>query len=341
MMLAPKTKLFARLVLTLLTLMTLGSNAALAGRVIMLNGDIITGEIKEIWDAELSIEPEYADEFTVDTDEISHIESEREFDILLPDGREVRIKPVGGANGNQLIEVDGKIKEVPFMQLVELDELEDFYDWDTFIDLNSTVEKGNTESKKATLKLNTNLKLGDHRHIGDILFAREEQSGLSTKEQDLVQYAYNWSFNEPWFAAGNASWERDPIKALDKRINVGGGIGYDIWDSARRFFQVQGVTGWQTETVNTIDSDGIIGGWILRINYNLIGGDLKLFHNHSYNVAFSGRRNNVFKSQTGARYEITDLLYLNFELDFDHESQPAIGAEPEDISILLGIGVEL
>jgi hypothetical protein len=43
---------------------------------------------------------------------------------------------------------------------------------------------------------------------------------------------------------------------------------------------------------------------------------------------------------TGLRYEITDLLYVNFELDFDYESKPEAGVENEDIALLFGIGVE-
>jgi len=33
---------------------------------VMKNGDRITGEITQIWDAEVTIEPEYSDEFKVD-----------------------------------------------------------------------------------------------------------------------------------------------------------------------------------------------------------------------------------------------------------------------------------
>lgn len=73
----------------------------------------------------------------------------------------------------------------------------------------------------------------------------------------------------------------------------------------------------------------------------MIGGDLSAFHNNSWSSTLSGRRNDIFKSQTGVRYEITDLLYLNFELDFDYESSPAEGSENEDLTMLIGIGVEL
>jgi putative salt-induced outer membrane protein YdiY len=327
--------------LILITVLTWYCHPLLAGQIVMLNGDIITGDVKTIWDKKLAVEPAYADTFEVDLDAVAYIESERVFDIEFADGRAAHAKMLGGNEGIQIIEIDGKVQEIPVMQLAELDEPEDYYDWDTFIDLNSTVEKGNTDSEKVALKVKTNLKLGDHRHLGELTFARETQSGETTKEQELATYAYNWSFNAPWFLGGNLGYESDPIKELEYRINVGGGVGYDIWDASGRFFQVQAVGGWQTEKIDQQNNDNAIGGWILRFRYDILGGDLNVFHNNSGFMAFSGRRNNVLKSETGVRYEITDLLYLNFEVDFDYESNPASGAEHEDLTMLLGIGVEL
>ncbi|TDJ44665.1 MAG: DUF481 domain-containing protein [Gammaproteobacteria bacterium] len=327
--------------LALITVLAWYCHPLLAEQIVMLNGDIITGTVKTIWDEKLTIEPAYADDFKVDLDAVSFIESERVFDIEFTDGREVKARMLGGNAGMQRIEIDGEVREIPLMQFAKLDEPADYYDWDTFIDLNSTVEKGNTDSEKVALKVKTNLKLGDHRHIGELTLARESQSGVTTKQQELATYAYNWSFNDPWFLAGNLGYESDPIKQLEYRITVGGGFGYDIWDDSGRFFQIQAVAGWQTEKIERQDNDSAIAGWILRFRYNLIGGDLSAFHNNSWSSTLSGRRNDIFKSQTGVRYEITDLLYLNFELDFDYESSPAEGSENEDLTMLIGIGVEL
>ena len=67
----------------------LASHAANAGLLVMKNGDRITGEIKRIWDAEVTIEPEYSDEFQVDVSAIDHVESSRNLQIELNDGQTV------------------------------------------------------------------------------------------------------------------------------------------------------------------------------------------------------------------------------------------------------------
>ena len=77
----------------------------------------------------------------------------------------------------------------------------------------------------------------------------------------------------------------------------------------------------------------------MRFEYRLIE-DLTLFHDNNGTTTVSGRSNDIFQSRTGVRYEITDLLYFNLQFDFDHESNPAEGAEKTDTTTLLGMGLE-
>jgi len=330
---------------TILSSLMLVAQASYAGQIFMKNGDVITGDIKKVWDAEVTIEPAYADEFNIDLDAIDHFESEREFDVELADGREAKAKLVGGKEGTQVLQIDGTTMEVPVMQLSELDEPEDDFDWDSNIDLNSTVNTGNTDNVSVTLQMRTNLKMGDHRHIGSLSSAHEQQDGDSVKEQDRIDYSYNWSFREPWFVALNAAAERDPIRDLNHRASLGGGVGYNIWDEASRFFQLQAVAGYMTEEFDTDDGTGTlsnesaIAGWILRFRYRLIK-DLTIFHDHTATTNISGRSNSIFQSQTGVRYEITDLLYANFQFNFDHESEPSSGNKNTDTTTILGLGLE-
>ena len=335
----------ASVVTTILSSLMLVSQASYAGQIFMKNGDVITGDIKKIWDTDVTIEPTYADEFNIDLDAIDHFESEREFDVEFADGRDAKAKLIGGKDGTQVLQIDGTTMEVPVMQITELDEPEDDFDWDSNIDLSSTVNTGNTDNVSAMLQFRTNLKTGDHRHIGSFSFAHEQQNGESVKEQDRIDYSYNWSFKDPWFVALNAAAERDPIRDLDHRVSLGGGIGYNFWDDPSRFFQLQGLAGYLTEefsagdVVGTESNESAIAGWILRFRYRLIE-DLTIFHDHTATTNVSGRSNSIFQSQTGVRYEITDFLYANFQFNFDHESEPSPDNKNTDTTTILGLGIE-
>jgi putative salt-induced outer membrane protein YdiY len=325
----------------------------LADLVVMKNGDRISGEIQEIWDMDVVIEPAYDDDVNVSIalKNVAYIESEREFEVTMADGRDVIARLVGkGVGDKQKIEIDGEVTSITFDQLEELDEIKDYFDWDSRIDFNFTLNKGNTDSLNTRLFGETNLKLGDHRHIADATFTREEQDRITTRESDLLRYSYNWLFNDPWFLGGSASFERDPIRDLDHRFIVGATIGRDIWNKPRRAMNVQAGLGYLTEESSPTDVDGnplpketnesVAVLWAFRFRQDLIGDDLEVYHNNSVNWNITGRTNGSIKTVTGVRYEITDLLYLNASVNFDWETEPAGDAENEDLAVVIGLGVE-
>ena len=225
-----------------------------AGQIFMLNGDVITGDIKKIWDEEVTIEPAYADEFNVDLDAVAYFESEREFDIEFADGREAVVTLVGGGDGLQVLEFDGVTQEVPVMQLAELDEPEDYHRLGLEHRPELDGEHGQHRQRDGRAAIQDEREGSATTGISaNLSFAREEQNGVTVKEQDRIEYTYNWTFRDPWFLAINTGGERDPIRDLNHRINLGGGIGYNIWDDAGRFFQIQAVTGYLTEEFKVRD----------------------------------------------------------------------------------------
>ncbi len=92
---------------------------------VLKNGDRITGEISRIWDNEVTIEPEYSDEFQVDLPVVAYIESDREFEIDLQDGSEV-FASFGGADedGSQIITTSIESIEITLANIAELDEID-------------------------------------------------------------------------------------------------------------------------------------------------------------------------------------------------------------------------
>jgi putative salt-induced outer membrane protein YdiY len=309
--------------------------------IVMANGDRITGTITQIWDNELTIEPDYADEFSVDLEDVAAIVSAREFDIEFADGSEATASLRGADDeGQQVLVIDGQESAFEMAEIAELEEIDEYFDWDSRIDASSVINKGNTDSRTLRVTANTNLKLGDHRHIGDLTIAEESLEGVATKKQSLLAYNYSWLFSEATFLAATASYERDPIRDLQQRFILGAGVGYEIWDDAGRSFTIQGGLGKKTEEIDNLSETSSIAFWQLRFGYDLAGGDVNFYHNHGINTTIEGRRNSVWKSSTGVRYEITDLLYLNFEVAYDYESHPGADAEKDDLAVLAGFGLE-
>ena len=317
------------------------SVTASADVLVLKNGDRITGEIKRIWDNEITIEPEYADEFDVDLPIVDYIESDRDFEIDLQDGTSVLAKFSGqDADGDQLIRTEIDEIDVPLAQIFELDEPEEFYDWETHVDFSTNASRGNTETLNTQLRGDIMFKHGDHRHTADVTLTYEEANGATTRDRDLYRYAYNYLFNEPWFFTTQLSFERDPIIQLDSRFIVSAGIGNDLILTPRHELRVQLGLGYQTEEIDTGTTDSSVVIWTLNYRKDFFGDDMSFIHNHSITHNLSGRTNTAYKTSTGLAYEITDLLYLSTTLNYDYETEPVPPAISENSSLVFGFGLE-
>jgi putative salt-induced outer membrane protein YdiY len=308
---------------------------------VLKNGDRITGDVKRIWDAEVTIEPEYSDEFQVDLDAISHIESTRDFEVEFNDGRKLDAQ-LGGENatGEQVFtSVSGSVT-APLADMLEMNEPEAAFEWDTNIEVSASVNKGNTDSSAGKVRAYSTVKMNDHRHNGDIEYFRERLAGVSTKERDLFKYSYNYLFTDNWFFTADASTESDPIILLENRMIVSAGVGLDIWDTPRRSLSIKLGAGLQSEDLDSAETEGSVANWGLDYRQDFFGDDVGIFHRQSIVANLSGRENTSYKTTTGFGYELTDLFSATVSLDYNYETNPAEGAENADMAFLLGLAAE-
>jgi putative salt-induced outer membrane protein YdiY len=198
-----------------------------------------------------------------------------------------------------------------------VDEPDDYFDWETLIDYSLDVNDGNTNSLNSRLSAEGMFKLGDHRHLGKVTQTTEE-----------------------WFFAANAQAERDPIRELNHRVTVSAGIGRDIWNDPQRFLNIQLGAGLADEEIGLEKETSTVAAWLLRFRHEFFSDDFEVFHNHSIIETIDGRDNTIIKTSTGIRYEITDLLYMNMSLDWDHESEPSGASEGTDSTFVIGAGLE-
>lgn len=314
--------------------------SALADVILLKNGDRITGDISSFWDDEVTIEPEYSDEFQVDADAIADIQTDDLVEIEFYIGDDANLQLLGVTPEGQIEVADesGNHRLVNYTNIRRINEVTEHFDWESRVDYNHTVSKGNTNSEAGTVNASLGFNFDDHRHQFDLQMIREEVNNEDTKNNDTLNYTYNWVFDDPWFMAANATYKQDVIALIDSQVSSSLGLGYDIWDSPHRTFNIQAGPGYQSETVDGDTNQSSLIDWRLRFSYKLLAGDLELYHNHRLYKNFQGRENTVFTSVTGLRFDVTDDIYLNVELDYDSDSNPAANTEPADTTFVVGAG---
>lgn len=326
-----------RLFVLLLAIACAG-NALAQDRLVMKNGDVITGNVSLIDGDDVYIEPSYADEFAVSLADVETIELDEPFEVELADETTSDAATLTlNSAGEQVLVIDGVERPVSLGEIAEASEPEAYFDWGANVDWNTTINDGNTDSRNTLLFAQGNMKVGDHRHFGDLTFRREEQNGVRTKEQDLLNYAYNWFFNDPWYVGGSFSWERDPIRELDHRYTAGLIVGRDIFDDATKFLTFSIGVGYSDEEIGGVSESGAVGLWNLRYEHAFWDG-VDFFHNQNFSQQFYGNDNLILKTNTGFRFDIINDLYANVSLRYDYETEPAAGASKDDSTFQFGIG---
>ena len=246
------------------------------------NGDRITGEIKKIWDNEITMKPEYSGDLQVDLSAVDSIVSDGEFEFDLGDGRNIVGKFAGpDSSGNQVISTGEETVSIPLSGIFELNKPKSGADWGSNLEFSAALNSGNTDSSNTKLKADATISYPNHRHIGELTIFREELSGVATQEQDLLRYDYNWLFHEQWFFSTKLSFERDPIIQLDQRVIISAGIGLDIWNTPRKNLSMQLGAGAQTEEIGLLSTESGVVTWALRYRQDLLNNGLELYHNNS------------------------------------------------------------
>jgi putative salt-induced outer membrane protein YdiY len=338
-----------RLMQAFLALFFVLATSAHAGVIVLKNGDRITGSVKKIWDREVFIEPAYADEFSVDMDQVESIQSDKVFEFNRVGRQRRYAKFIGpAADGSQLVELDGEQVAINLMHVEEIDEQEAFFDWSFNTDINASLESGNTEKEEFAVRTDFFLKYGKQKHYFNALWEDEEQDRVTTKDRERYTYNFNYvigGMNSNWFAGGFGNYETDDIKGLEYRYSAVPTVGYTVWNKPKRGLDFQLGYGIQEEEIRnddgTKEDDG--GGLSLaamRFRWDFGEPDIEYYLKAAYTKQSYGRRNAVVGIDTGFKFEITDLFYFNVSSLIDYESEPAEGAKHEDIQILLGLGVE-
>ncbi len=318
--------------------LTLVNGAWAEDRLVMQNGDIITGKISKLIKDEVYIDPAYADEFAVSVADVATIETDETFEVALEDDRRVDARLARGSSGVQLLLIDGEEEATSLDAIGEAVMPQEYYSRTSRIDWGLVSNSGNTETDNNLLYGETLFKVGDHRHNLDLTLRRDETDGVKTKEQDLFNYRYGWMFDDPWFVGGSFTYERDPIRELEYRYVAGANVGREIFNDGVKFMSFSVGVGYSEEEIADVTESGAVGLWAFTYNHNLFSGELEFHHTDSLTQQAYGANNTIFKSVTGFRTEFFRGISAGVSYRYDYETEPAPGASNDDTTLSIGIG---
>ena len=334
--------MYSRKILALI--FVFGWGVASADTLTLKNGDRITGRVDSISGGSLVIETEYAGLLKVQVTAIATADTEQRFDLKLASGSEINGR-LRASDGEQLVATREKAEPLALDEIRRLSEdltgiVNMTREWRSRADLNAAISRGNSETDSYSVLLESVLKLERQEHNVALAVSREEADGLTTKDQQELDYGYKWFYRDDWFVSGNVEYFKDKLKGIDRRITLGAGLGHQFWDNSLGALSAELGISEVFENLEGGDANNPAVRWALSYNRFLWGKRIEFFHKNQILKILDSDRGEVLNASTGFRFALNDTWDANIRYDIDYETDPPPGNEKTDSTLALGVGLK-
>lgn len=308
--------------------------------VFLKNGDRVSGDLITLEDTVLTIDTDYADIVKIDWDDVAGLTSDSPLWVAFHDGAIIP-DGLGTRDGDRLIlfrlEPGGPI-QLDKIKTIHLFELS----YRGNIGLGGSATSGNTSTETVNAFGTLTVDKGWHRFILDGRANRGKADGEITAQNAALNTRWDYFLTKRAYIPFINFLEYDKFQNLTLRSTSIIGVGYDILDRRTNFLTV--AVGPTAVYQNfTSEPAMVIPGfsWQPRWQLEFLGGDLKIWHNHTGTRDF-GRDNAVrLYANQGISIKVYEDLSIRFEYNVRYNSQPVDDRKTTDSTIIFGLSLDV
>lgn len=324
------------------------SSPALADKLWLSNGDVLTGKILYMTDDSLLFDAAATGRVSIAWKKVSTLSSDEPLKIVrkqkgTEDARFVlgRGEPgrvtIPGGEGLALADIKRLLRPRTRHR-----------DWlfEGNLDLSSDIKRERDDkSNSIETRLDTRIIDLDWRHVlrGDYTY--ETQEGFESERNYSAEYNLDYFFREPWYWRMHVLSERDYFDDNKRDNEYGTGPGYQFWDDEQGRFGVN-VTYLRYRFARDFEEEPVTdprlrlnaAGLEWELKQALLGTDIEvhasgnIFFPDSYGITY------LLKSNTGLRYYLNGRINLSFNLEHDALKADELVETSDDFTV--GIGVK-
>ena len=317
---------------------------ALAGEVILVNGDRLTGTVDAIVGGKLQLRSPLLGMVEIDMIHVDAVTSDEIVTVVLSDGRTVARRLRASAPRTvELQDEQGRVEsEVELAQIEAVnpppEEPIEAPKWTGSVSVGATSIHGNTsaQSIQAGVSLSKREEMTRTSLGGD--YGRAKRDDETTEDWWRLRGKYDYFFTEKFYAYGEGRYAVDKVADLDRRIIVGAGGGYQWIETERMNFSTEVGLAHVTEKYKDVGSDDRItaqGSYYFDARLNEM---LTFKHDLSYFPSTEKFSDYYLTTTFELRARLTDNMFTNFRTIFDYDARPAPGKTSTDIKHILGVG---
>jgi putative salt-induced outer membrane protein YdiY len=320
-----------------------------ADQVYLKNGDRLTGTIASLTDGKMLLNSELSGPVTIELKNVRTFSSDQPLEIHLKDGT-VLHQPVEAAEPNEFTIKGGtplQSQPVPLAAVASINPPPvPKAKWTGSVSGAAGVTTGNTKANSITGSASLARRTEQDRITAGGDIAKSSQTDRDTGESRTsedwwrLRGQYDYFFTKKFFGFGNGRYEMDDIARLDRRVVVGGGVGYQwIENDATAFSTNLGLASLFEKFDNVAESSNQLS---LQAGYNFnqrLGKNTRFLNDLTIYPSLEEFSDYFLTSTAELRASLTKAMFANFKVIFNYDATPAPDRGSTDIKYLLGIGL--
>jgi putative salt-induced outer membrane protein YdiY len=246
---------------------------AIADKVILENGDTLTGTIEKMTDGKLTFKTDYAGTIEIQMGKVKQIISDNPLAVHLTSGEIVtgKVKPVE----------EGKLAVEPSPErgatTVEMQKItsinpppKELPKWHGNVTAGGYLQSGNLDRAGASISAELLRKTENDRIKFRYLFNYGEEDDEVTTRNHYGEVKYDYFFTKKFFGFVGTELLNDKFNDTKLKTFVGPGIGYQLWDdSVKSLLFEAGLSYFNWDRYEGQDEDGISGRLGFDFRYNI------------------------------------------------------------------------
>lgn len=334
------------LALAALALLGLGAPQAGADTVYMKGGDRLSGTIVSKDADLLTLKTSYSEvEIVIDWTEVESLETDKPARFMLND-RTLMDAQATRASASTVVLKGGDTVTTTPLAMSDIAYINppphvsgEGVSTSGRLNLGLTANRGNTDNDQILYDAEAVVRSLKNRFtIGATGDTRNEE-GEETARRNRAYFKYDHFLTEKWYAYANTDVQEDKFKDLNLRTTLGGGAGYQFFDTEQRSLALEGGLTYVNEDYDLADDESFAAGrWAVRYMQFLWNDKAQFFHNDEGIVSVEDPDDTIFRSQTGLRFPLVENLNATLQYNIDWQNTPPEGFDSTDSAYIVSVG---
>ena len=315
------------------------TGGAFADRVILENGDTLTGTVEKVMDGKLTLKTDYSGPIEIQVSKIKKIYTDKPAEVHLTSGEVLKGKIETREDGQVVVEKSAE-RETTSVDLLKVASVNPPppKKWSGSLNVGGNIQTGNTDRKGLIVDALAIRKTDQDKIFLHYLFNYAQEKGETTSRNQYGEIEYDYFFTKHLYGLAAVSLLNDKFSDYRLRTIAGLGMGYQFWDDPVKALSFEAGLSYQNNDYYEGEDVGFLtarlGG---RIRYKffdfIVFSDQLLFYpSIGQGGDYTFRNEAALTAPLGARWA---LKLANI---IDYNSNPPVGFDRANVQYLLTLG---